>query len=122
MGKTWGKNMANLTAAKVRAITEPGLHGDGHGLHLRVARGGSKAWIQRIAIEGRRRDIGPGGFPTDSLARARQLADANRAAVAEGRNPLAEKRKARTPPFREAAVKVHEANLPRWRNGKHTAG
>ncbi len=89
MGKTWGKNMANLTAARVRAITEPGLHGDGRGLYLRVARGGSRAWIQRITIEGRRRDIGLGGFPAVSLARARQLA---------------------------------EANLPRWRNGKHTAG
>ena len=41
-------------------------------------------------------------------------------AVAEGRNPLAEKRRAKMPTFAEAAAKVHEANLPRWRNGKHT--
>ena len=120
--KTWGKNVANLTAAKVRAITEPGKHGDGRGLYLQVAGGGSKAWVQRITIEGRRRDIGLGGFPAVSLAKARQLADANRAAVAEGRDPIAEKRRARTPTFREAAVTVHEANLPRWRNGKHTIG
>ena len=114
--------MANLTAAKVRAITERGLHGDGRGLYLRVAGGGSRAWKLRITIEGRRRDIGLGGFPAMSLARARQLADANRAAVAEGRNPLAEKRRARTPTFREAAVTAHKANLPRRRNGKHTIG
>ena len=45
---------------------------------------------------------------------------AHRLAVAEGRDPLAEKRRAATPTFAEAAVKVHEANLPRWKNGKHT--
>ena len=56
-----------------------------------------------------------------SLAKARQFADAYRLAVAEGRDPLAEKRRAATPTFAEAAVKVHEANLPRWKNGKHTA-
>ena len=111
LGKTWGKVMANLTAAKVRAITTPGLHGDGRGLYLRVAAGGSKAWIQRIAIEGRGRDMGPGGFPAVSLARARQLADANRAAIAEGRNPPAEKRRARTRAFREASVAARAANL-----------
>ena len=41
--------------------------------------------------------------------------------LAEGRDPLAEKRRAKLPTFGEAARKVHEANLPRWRNGKHTA-
>ena len=40
--------------------------------------------------------------------------------VAEGRDPLAEKRRAKMPSFREAALAVHAANLPRWKNGKHT--
>ena len=114
--------MFKLNAARIKTITKTGLHGDGRGLYLRVAPGGSKGWIQRITIDGRRRDIGLGGYPTVSLAKVRLLADANRSAVAEGRDPLAEKRKARTPAFREAALRVHEANLPRWRNGKHTTG
>ena len=110
-----------LTAAKAKALSEPGMHNDQRALYLRVAKGGSKGWILRIAIDGRRRDIGLGGYPAVSLAKARQLADAHRLAVAEGRDPLAEKRRAATPTFAEAAVKVHEANLPRWKNGKHTA-
>ena len=112
--------MTALTAAKVKALTKPGMHHDGRGLYLRVAPGGSKSWMLRATIDGRRRDIGLGGYPAVSLAKARQFADAHRLAVAEGRDPLAEKRRAATPTFAEAAVKVHEANLPRWKNGKHT--
>ena len=113
--------MTALTAAKVKALTKPGMHHDGRGLYLRVAPGGSKSWMLRLTIDGRRRDLGLGGYPSVSLARARQLAGGHRLAVAEGRDPLAEKRRAATPTFAEAAVKVHEANLPRWKNGKHTA-
>ena len=60
-----------------------------------------------------------GGFPGVGLAQARGLTAANRSAVAEGRDPVAEKRQSPTPTFREAARIVHEANIPRWRNGKH---
>ena len=112
--------MTALTAAKVKALTKPGMHHDGRGLYLRVAPGGSKGWMLWATIDGRRRDIGLGGHPAVTLAKARQFADAHRLAVAEGRDPLAEKRRAATPTFAEAAVKVHEANLPRWKNGKHT--
>ena len=113
--------MTALTAAKVKALTKPGMHHDGRGLYLRVAPGGSKGWMLRATIDGRRRGIGLGGYTAVSLAKVRQFADAHRLAVAEGRDPLAEKRRAATPTFAEAAVKVHEANLPRWKNGKHTA-
>jgi len=40
--------MGKLTAAKVRAITRTGLHGDGGTLYLNVAPGGSKSWVQRL--------------------------------------------------------------------------
>ena len=73
----------------------------------------------RATIDGRRRGIGLGGYPAVSLAKVRQFADAHRLAVAEGRDPLAEKRWAKMPTFAEAAAKVHEVNLPRWKNGKH---
>ena len=109
-----------LTAAKAKALSKPGMHNDGRGLYLRVAKGGSKGWILRIAIDRRRRDIGLGGYPAVSLAKARQIADAHRLAVAEGRDQLAEKHREKMPTFAEAVAKVHEANLPRWKNGKHT--
>ena len=112
--------MTALTAARVKALTKPGMHHDGRGLYLRVAPGGSKSWMLRATIDGRRRDLGLGGYPSVSLARVRQLADGHRLAVAEGRDPLAEKRRAKMPAFAEAAAKVHAVNLPRWKNAKHT--
>ena len=112
--------MGKLTAAKVRSIASPGLHGDGGTLYLKVAPGGTKSWIQRLTIDSRRRDIGLGGFPLVSLAEARDKAFENRRHARGGGDPLAEKRKARVPTFREAALKVFDANKPRWRNGHHT--
>ena len=113
--------MGKLTAAGVKALSKPGLHGDGHTLYLHVAATGAKSWIQRVAIDGRRRDIGLGAWPIVPLTKARQRAFANRVAIADGRDPLAEKRKAKVPTFREAAAKTFEANRPRWRNAKTAA-
>ena len=110
--------MGKLTAATVRTASRPGLHGDGATLYLAVAPGGSKSWIQRVTVDGRRRDIGLGGYPAVSLAKARQRAMANRVAIADGIDPLAEKRRANTPTFRAAAVATWEANRPRWRSAK----
>ena len=111
--------MAKLSDARARTVAKPGLHGDGGGLYLNVRASGSRSWVQRITIDGRRRDIGLGAYPAVGLARARLLAAANRTAVAEGRDPLSERRRLRVPTFREAALQVHEANRPRWKNGKH---
>ncbi len=47
-----------LTVKKVRATSEPGLYGDGNTLFMRAAPGGSKQWVQRPVIRGKRRDIG----------------------------------------------------------------
>ena len=111
--------MGNLSAARIKALTKPGRHGDGDGLYLYIAAGGSKSWVQRITIDGRRRDLGLGSVRLVSLAQARNRAHDNRVAVANGRDPLAEKRRGTTPTFREAAEAVHKANLPRWRNARH---
>ena len=114
--------MGKLTAAKVRAITRTGLHGDGGTLYLSVAPGGSKSWVQRLTVHGRRRDIGLGGFPLVSLAEARNKAFDNRRWARAGGDPLADKHKAKVPTFREAALIVFEANKPRWRSEQHTKG
>ena len=108
--------MGKLTTAKAKSLSRPALHGDGGTLYLSVKPSGSKSWIQRVAIDGKRHDIGLGAFPVVSLAKARERAFANRVAIADGRNPLAEKIKAKIPTFREAAEKTIEANRPRWRN------
>ena len=110
-----------LSATRVKALREAGRHSDGGGLHLFVGKTGHKSWVLRVTIDGRRRDIGLGGFPSVSLAQARAKAADHRAAIAQGRDPVAESMRALAmPTFREAAHTVHEANRPRWRNDKHS--
>ena len=110
-----------LSATRAETLKEPGRYSDGGGLHLYISKAGRKSWVPRITIEGRRRDIGLGGYPSVSLAKAREKAGNHRVAIADGRDPLADKRAPATPSFREAACAVHEANKPRWCNAKHSA-
>ncbi len=100
----------------VRAINRPGMYGDGNTLYLRVAPGGSKHWIQRLTINGKRHDIGLGGCGYVTLAQAREAAYENRTIARRGGDPLAAKRQARVPTFREAARQTYETLRPRWRN------
>lgn len=53
-----------------------------------------------------------------SLVEARDKAFENRRLARSGGNPLAAKRKAQMPTFRQAAERTWEANRPRWRNAK----
>ena len=115
--RKWDR-MPNLTATQVKAAG-PGKHGDGQGLYLRVTDAGSKSWVLRITVDARRRDIGLGSWPEVSLADARRKVAEHRFAVSDGRDPLADKRRADVPNFREAAKKVYEANRPRWRSDQH---
>ena len=110
-----------LSATRAKALKDPGRYSDSGGLHLYISKSGTKSWVQRITIDGRRRDIGLGGYPSVSLALAREKAAENRAAVAEGRDPVADRRSPTIPTFKEAARAAHEANKPRWRNAKHIA-
>lgn len=110
-----------LTVKKVRAITEPGLYGDGNTLFMRVAPGGSKQWVQRLVILGRRRDIGLGGCNWVTLAEAREAAYENRRVARRGGDPLEAKRKAKMPLFRDAAQSTYDSLRPRWRNEKVAA-
>lgn len=111
-----------LTAAAVKHLTKPGLHGDGHGLYLKIDANGSRRWIQRIVIAGKRRDIGLGSADSagTSLKDARERAIENRKAVRAGVDPLAV-RKAREDviSFADAARALHEENRPTWKNDKH---
>jgi hypothetical protein len=102
------------------------MYSDGGGLYLRVDESGAKRWIHRVTINGKRRNLGLGGYPAVSLADARQAAYDNARAIKEGRDPLSEKREAveagrkpATPSFAEAAATVIELRRPTWSNSKH---
>ena len=117
-----------LSAVFVQTVQKTGTYSDGGGLNLRVEESGAKYWFQRVTIDGKRRNLGLGGYPTVSLAEARKAALVNARMIREGRDPLAEKREATvarrrpaTPTFAEAGEIVIEMRRPSWSNAKHAA-
>ena len=95
----------------------PGRHADGNGLFLYVQPTGTRSWIQRLVVRGRRRELGLGSVHLVSLAEAREQALANRKLARSGGDPLAEQRRAQgMPTFAEAAARVVEQKRPGWRS------
>ena len=93
-----GVRAANrLTAAMVRNASDPGKYHDGGGLglFLRVESNGTRFWVQRITIAGRRRELGLGSPPVVTLAMVRDAAMDNKRLIRAGGDPLANKRKVR---------------------------
>lgn len=111
--------MKTLSSAQIKSIKEPGRYRAGVGLYLVVKPSGSKSWIQRIVIYGKRHDVGLGGYPDVSLAQAREQAAQNRIDIADGGNPVVERRRATTPTLREAAERVHLTLIPTWKSDQH---
>ena len=74
--------------------------------------------MQRLTIGGTRRDLGLGGFPLVTFAEAREQAFDNPRQARWGRDPRADRRRAQTPTFEQAAGRALEANRARWRNAK----
>ena len=84
----------SLSAVFVQSVQKAGTYSGRGGLNLRVEDSGTKYRFQRVTIDGKRRNLGPGGYPTVSLAEARKDALSNSRMIREGRDPLAEKREA----------------------------
>ncbi len=108
-----------LSAAFVRTAP-PGRHADGNGLYLFVQPAGTRSWIQRLVIRGRRRELGLGAAALVPLAKAREQALANRMLARSGGDPLSEKRRVQSvPTFAEAARRVLEQKQGGWRGRWH---
>ena len=74
-------NRANkLTALFIKSVSKPGKYhdGGGTGLYLRVDQGGAKFWVQRITVNGKRRELGLGSPPVTTLAHVRETALENK--------------------------------------------
>ncbi len=110
-----------MSAAFVRTVTVPGKYGDEHGLILRVTPSGSKQWIWRGTIRGKRRDLGLGGYPYTSLAEARQTAFEYRKLARQGGDPTALRRDTTAPSFAEACEQVIAMHKPSWKDGGRSA-
>ena len=111
--------MTKLSAAKVKALRETGRYGDGGGLYLVVRASGSKSWVLRSVLDGRRRDLGLGGYPATGLAQARAKALDLKSALADGKRPVPEERKSSVPTVSDATLAVIELNRPRWKSAKY---
>jgi len=109
-----------LSARFVETVATPGKYFDGQGLFLRVAKNGSKQWVQRITIRGKRRELGLGSPPAVPLSEARRVALENRGKAMLGGDPLADKRQAQVKlTFADAVDKYLAAKLTEFRNEKH---
>lgn len=113
-------NMGKLTARKVQTAG-PGKHEDGDGLRLVVSPSGGRKWVLRVTVDGKRRELGLGSYPTVSLSDARDKAQESRKAVAQGLDPVVTRARKPTglPTFEASAEQYIAAHSPGWRNEKH---
>jgi hypothetical protein len=117
-----------LTEAKIRTLTDIGLHHDGAGLYLQIRPGG-RSWIYRFRLNNRTRDMGLGALADVSLVKARDKASAARALVDDGIDPIehtraqviipAAPKRHSVPTFEEVAEAYMTDRLKRLRSEVH---
>ena len=126
-----------LTALQIQHA-KPGMHADGGGLYLRVQDTGTKGWILRYQLAGKRREMGLGTLATKSAKEARAQAAALVLDIKAGLDPI-EQRSDRLAAARQAAVAKEAASASEtatfeaiateyieghaagWKNAKHAA-
>ena len=105
-----------LTARKVEAA-KPGKYSDGGNLYLIVSETGARKWVLRFTWRGRAKEMGLGSAASVPLADAREKAASARRKIAQGLNPIEErKRDSGIPTFGEMADEV----VGRCRQGSGT--
>jgi integrase len=110
-----------LTARKVETA-KPGKYSDGGNLYLIVSPTGSRKWVPRFTWRGRAKEMGLGSAGSVSLADARERAASARRKIAQGLNPIEERKWDRgIPTFGEMVDTVREALATGFRNEKHKA-
>ena len=117
-----GNSMGKLTVQTLKTLTKPGMYADGDTLFFRIAPGGSRQWVQRSVIRGRRTNRGLGSYPLVTLAKARVKAFENRQLARQGEDPVIVRKREQEPPtFGEAVEAVIALNQGRWKDGGRTA-
>jgi integrase len=109
-----------LAESRIRNL-KPGIHSDGDGLFIRVQMGGSRNWLFIYKRNGKRTELGLGGYGRGtapvSLALARQKAEAIRQQLARGEDPRAASAEPVT--FGDIVEDVIAVREKEWRNAKH---
>jgi integrase len=111
-----------LSEAKAKALAKPGVYGDGDGLYLRIHKGGTKSWFFIFTRDGKRRELGLGGYGGTapvSLARAREKADKIREKLANGEDPTVDRTPAGPVTFEKCMRDLLKSKADGWKNPKH---
>ena len=118
--KPTGRHPSNALSAAFLRSPPPGRYAEGNGLYLFVQPSGTRSWIQRLVVRGRRREFGLGSVALVPLAEAREKALANRKLAREGGDPLADKRRPEgIPTLAQAASRVLVQKRDGWRGRRH---
>jgi integrase len=111
----------HLTARKVETA-KPGKYGDGANLYLIVSKAGARKWVLRFTWLGKPKEMGLGSTSGVTLADAREKAATARRQIAQGTNPIDErKQKHGIPTFGEVSDEVRQSLSVGFRNEKHKA-
>lgn len=122
------RSLNKLSARKVETLAKPGDYCDGGGLWLQISPSGSKSWLYRFNLNGKRRHYGLGSLVSVGLSDARIKAQECRRQVAAGQDPIEEKKAKRqalqTPKlsaktFKQCTQELIETKRSGWKNEKH---
>lgn len=124
------RQIGRLKALTVSRAKEKGLYADGGGLYLQLSAAGSKSWIFRYRMNGRKtpRDMGLGSLDTVTLAEARDKATEARKSILDGKDPIEARKAGRRSEalaaasaltFKDCSEKYIAAHKAGWRNEKH---
>jgi integrase len=121
-----------LTLKEVAKLTEIGRHFDEDGLYLQVRSADARSWILRYMLDGRERWLGLGSARTFNLLEARQRARKARQLLADGIDPLDQKRALKQQnradaarrdaaliTFETAALRYFDQHNQKWKNEVH---
>ena len=126
------KLVRELTALEVSRLNRSGHHAVGgvSGLYLYVNDASARSWVLRIVVGDRRRHIGLGGYPSVTLAQAKEKARQMRSEVTRGIDPIQQRQAeasslkaqlASAITFEKAAEGYFDTHGDTWKNVKHRA-
>lgn len=124
------KKAKEFSALEVSRLNIPGNHAVGgvSGLYLYVNEAQGRSWVLRVMIAGKRKHLGLGGYPSVTLAQARDKAREAREKVVKGVDPIHERKVAATAlrahqatrrSFEEVATAYIAFQEAGWKNSKH---
>ena len=111
-----------LTNAFIKTA-DVGKHLDGAGLFFRKRKTGSADWVLRFRLNGKRHEMGLGGYPNLSLKLARELRDQHQKKAKEGidprvaRNHIIQENSKPGNTFEQVLYEAFEAKKPTLKNG-----